>query len=165
MTYPRTIATFTAEGFTAIARELTPNGTCTVTADMDIDVDGSGNPHGDPYFQPDTTLHYQGKALDSDVDKFIVLPLPCLQRVKGIVLGCQARVVNTRNGKFCDAVVGDVGPSRKIGEASRAVALVLDINPSPISGGVDEAVIRYSWQPGVAALVDGRQYALKPLHA
>jgi len=51
-------------------------------ADADIDADGSGSSHGDPYFQNDTTLHYNGMALNSDVDKFIVVP-PSLDRKDG----------------------------------------------------------------------------------
>lgn len=160
MIYPRPLASFTAEGFRTTAYERDEHGLCSMMADMDIDVDGIGLSHGDPYYQPDTTLHYNGKPLDSDVDKFIVLPPPLITAVAGIVLGCHARVFY--RDRVCDAVVGDVGPTRKVGEASRAVAIKLGINPSPINGGVDDASIRYEWFPGIAANVDGRQYVLQP---
>lgn len=160
MTYPRALESFSSEGFRTTAYEDSENGPCHAMADADIDVDGSGDPHGDPDFQNDTTLHYEGKALNSDVDKWMVLPEPCIAAVEGVVLGCQATV--HYRGKSCSAVVGDVGPSRKIGEISRAVAFALGINPSPTIGGVDDASVRYEWTPGVAALVDGRQYTLKP---
>ena len=69
----RTLWTFNAEGFTTSAYEE-PDGSCHMFADYDVDVDGSGSSHGDPYFQPDTTLHRAGKALNSDLENFIVLP-------------------------------------------------------------------------------------------
>lgn len=160
MIYPRPIGTFTAEGFRTTAYEQSENGICSMMADMDIDVDGSGLSHGDPDYAPDTSLHYDGKPLNSDVDKFIVLPPPLIKIVAGVVLGCHARVFY--KGRMCEAVVGDVGPTRKVGEASRAVAFVLGIDPSPINGGVDDAAIRYEWIPGKAACIDGRQYSLTP---
>lgn len=160
MNYPRPLESFNSEGFRTTAYEDSPNGPCRVMADADIDVDGSGISHGDPDYQPDTTLHYQGKPLDSDVDKWIVLPKPCIMKVKGIVMGCQAKVFY--RGRSCDAVVGDQGPTYKIGEISRAVAFVLGIDPSPTHGGVDDASVRYEWHPGIAANVDGRQYTLQP---
>jgi len=158
-TYPKPIGTFTAEGFKTTAYERAEHGTCSMMADLDVDVDGIGNSYGDPYYQPDTTLHYNGRALNSDVDYFIVLPPPLIKAVAGKVLGCKAKVFY--RGKSCDAVVGDVGPARKVGEASRAVAKALGIDPSPINGGVDDASVRYEWEPGVAAVVDGRTYTLK----
>lgn len=157
--HPRAIASFSAEGFQTTAWEL-EDGSCNMMADMDIDVDGIGDSHGDPYFQPDTTLHFNGKALNSDVDKFIVLPPPLIRGVAEIVLGCYAKVYY--RGHVCEAVVGDVGPTRKVGEASRAVARVLGINQSPINGGVDDASVRYEWFPGKPATVDGRAYSLRP---
>lgn len=160
MNYPRPLESFNSEGFNTTAYEDSENGPCHVMADADIDVDGSGLSHGDPCFQPDTTLHFNGKPLDSDKDKWIVLPGPCIRGVAGVVLGCQAKVFY--RGRSCDAAVGDVGPTRKIGEISRAVAFALGINPDPNNGGVDDASVRYEWIPGQAALVDGKQYTLKP---
>lgn len=155
----RILGTYTAEGYSSTVYE-DEKDRVHFMADMDIDVDGSGNSHGDPYFQPDTTLHYRGKALDSDVDKFIVVPPLIVKKTKGIVLGCLAKV--TYKGKFCLAVVGDLGPTRKLGEASRAVANALGINPSPISGGVDDPTVLYELWPGLTASIDGRTYELKP---
>lgn len=159
MNYPRPIERFNSEGFKTTAWELSEHGPCSVMADADIDVDGSGPSHGDPDYQPDTTLHLNGKPLNADVDKFIVLPKPCINGVKGIVMGCQAHVFY--RGKSSAAVVGDSGPTYKIGEISRALAIALSINPSPTSGGVDDASVRYEWIPGVAAVVDGKAYDLQ----
>lgn len=160
-TYPRELGTFTGESrqFTATAYEEA-DGRCHMKADYDVDVDGSGSSHGDPYFQPDTSLHHDGRALNSDAVNFIVLPPACIKGVKGVVLGCQARV--SWNGKHFDAVVGDVGPTKKVGEGSYRLAKLLGMNPSPISGGVDFAEVTYEWWPGKPALVDGVQYELHP---
>lgn len=159
--YPRELGFFTGEkDFSAHAYEETKGGRCYMIADFDVDVDGSGDSHGDPYFQPDTTLHRNGKPLNSDLESFIVLPPACILGVQGIVLGCQAYV--TYNGMRRPAVVGDVGPSRKVGEGSYRLAKLLGMNPSPINGGVDGAHVRYEWYPNVAAVVDGITYTLQP---
>lgn len=133
-----------------------PDGRVTFRADADIDVDGSGPSHGDPYYQPDTTLHHLGKPLNSDVDRYIVVPPLVVKSVAPVVLGCKANV--TFRGKTCTAVVGDLGPRTKAGEISRAAAIALGINPSPVSGGVDEIEVDYEIFPGIAA--DG--YELQP---
>lgn len=158
----KALGTFTGESkqFTATAYERTPGGICEMMADYDVDVDGIGSPHGDPYFQPDTTLHNNGKALNSDEEDFIVLPPPCIKGVRGIVLGCQAWV--TYKGKRFSAVVGDIGPTRKVGEGSYHLAKLLGMNPSPINGGEDFAKVFYEWEPGTPAVVGNRTYKLQP---
>lgn len=155
----KTLDTVTGEGFVSPIFQCDDGG-ITFLADMDIDVDGSGDSHGDPYFQPDTTLHYNGEALNSDVDFFIVVPSQIRTKAKGIVLGCLARV--TYGGKSVSAVVGDLGPTRKTGEASRAVAIALGINPSPINGGVDDPSVFYEVFPGKSAVINGCAYTLTP---
>jgi len=137
-----------------------PDGRITFTADASIDVDGSGDSHGDPYYQPDTSLHRDGEPLNSDVERYIVVPPSVVKFVVPVVLGCLAKV--TYRGKTVDAVVGDIGPSRRSGEISYSLARALNINPNPINGGVDEIEVTYEIFPGVAALVDGVQYQLQP---
>lgn len=127
-----------------------------------IDVDGSGDSHGDPYYQNDTSLHLDGKALNADVDRYIVVPPAIIKAVEEIVLGCQAIVVNTLNNKSTQAVVGDIGPHNKLGEISRATAIAIGIDGDPVSGGVDKHVISYRIYPGIAAVVNGKHYALQP---
>jgi len=161
-TYPRILATLTREGFTSVITELNEAGVVHFVADADIDSDGSGPSHGDPDQQGDTSLHRNGKPLNSDVDRYIVVPPIICQSVKGIVLGCQASVTNRRNGITCAAVVGDIGPKTKDGEISIALAKALNINPDPVRGGEDSAVIEYFIHPGIAALVDGVSYQLQP---
>lgn len=137
------------------------DGSVTYRAKAAVDTDGSGPLHGDPCAQTDTSLHHNGKALNADVDKYIVVPPQIIKGVKEIVLGCQAHVQNTVNGMTTDAVVGDVGPHKKLGEMSVACATALGINPSPTSGGEDRHLIFYTLKPGVPALVDGKTYTLQ----
>ena len=153
----KTLDTVIGEGFSSPIFQC-GDGRVTFLADMDIDVDGSGDSHGDPYFQPDTTLHYNGKPLNSDVDYFVVVPSQIRKLASGVVLGCLVRV--TYNGHSVEAVVGDLGPTRKTGEASRAVAKALGIDPSPINGGVDDPVVFYEIFPGKEARIYGQAYPL-----
>lgn len=126
-----------------------------------VDTDGSGPLHGDPDAQADTTLHFEGKALNADVDKYIVLPPAIIKAVPGIVLGSQALVHNIRNGKQSYAVVGDVGPRHKLGEISNALAIALGLSGNPNTGGTDDFILDFTVWPGHPAVVDGRQYSLQ----
>lgn len=127
-----------------------------------IDDDGSGDSHGDPDFQDDTSLRYNGHALDADLDPYIVLPPPVICAVEPFVLGCGALVTNTATGLSVSAVVGDVGPSRKIGEISIACAKAIGVPSSPTTGGESRPIISYVIFPGLPAVVDGRTYSLQP---
>lgn len=141
---------------------LGTDGKIHYTAKAAIDNDGSGgNPEHDPDFQSDTSLHHNGKALNSETEKFIVVPPAIVQGVPGIILGCQAFVTNTKNGRFSAAVCGDIGPRAKLGEISVALAKALGINPSPNTGGEDAHVIEYTIEPGVPAVVEGEHYSLQ----
>jgi hypothetical protein len=137
------------------------DGTVRFRAKAAVDTDGSGPLHGDPCAQRDTSLHWQGRALNADKDRYIVVPPAIIQGVKGIVLGCQAYAKNIRNGHETEAVVGDIGPHKKLGEVSVATAAALGINPSPTSGGVDDHIIEYTLKPGVPAVVNGKRYTLQ----
>jgi hypothetical protein len=77
-------------------------------------------------------------------------------------MGCDAQVTNTLNGRQTYAVVGDIGPRKKLGEISCACASAIGLNPSPVIGGIDEHVIVYVIWPGKAAVVDGKTYHLQP---
>lgn len=144
---------------------LHADGSITFRAKFAVDTDGCGPMHGDPDGQDDTSLHYQGKPLNADIDKYIVLPPGIITAVPGIVLGCKAHVLNTRTDMDSDAVVGDVGPHKRIGEGSVALANTLGIDPSPVSGGEEDHVCEYTVQPGVVAYVDGTLYELQPYRA
>lgn len=136
--------------------------TVTYKAKAAVDTDGFGPLHGDPDAQRDTSLHFNGKPLNADEDRYIVVPPAIRDGVLGVVLGCQAYAQNLRNGQTTACVVGDIGPHRKLGEVSVATARALGINPSPTSGGVDEHIIHYTLHPGVPAIVNGKQYSLQP---
>jgi hypothetical protein len=130
--------------------------------DFDVDIDGSDHWQSDPCGQADTTLHHNGKPIDSGKVPGIVLPPECINAVKGVVLGCKATA--TYRGKTVDAVVFDIGPHNKLGEGSEALAKRLGINPDPNRGGVDEQEVTYRFWPGVPAVVDGICYNLQPYH-
>lgn len=133
------------------------------TSDADIDCDGSGgNPDHDPYFQPDTSLHGpDGRALNAYEVPFIVVPPLVCQRTRGKVLGSLAHVVNTQNQRWTNAVVGDLGPTKKTGEVSVECARRLGLNSNPNWGGTSMRIISYVIHVGCAALIDGVQYQLK----
>lgn len=132
-------------------------------AKMTIDCDGSGgNPDNDPYYQDDTSLHYRGKALNAYQVPFVVVPPLVLGCVEPVVLGCMAVVINLENGLSVQAVVGDVGPSSKIGEASCECAQRVGLDPNPNWGGTLDQIIFYAVFPGIPAVVDGRHYNLQP---
>jgi hypothetical protein len=128
-----------------------------------IDDDGLGPSDGDPYHQNTTSLKQNGKSLNGNSDKYIVVPPAILYGIKAIILGCQAYVINTLNGMNTEAVVADIGPPDKIGEMSVACAEALGINPNPVSGGENSHVIHYHIIPGARATVDGREYSLQPV--
>lgn len=137
------------------------DGDITFTSKAAVDVDGLGDSHGDPDYQNDTSLHQNGQALNADMDRYVVVPPQIIRLVKGVVLGCQAYVLNISNGQSSEAVVGDIGPHLKLGEISRSLALALGIDPSPVTGGEFEHVIFYHLIPGKYAVVNGKQYSLQ----
>lgn len=147
------------EGYTAdfIDRE---DGSFSFLADFDVDIDGSPDWKKDPYGQPDTTLHYNGKPINSSIVPGIVLPPECIKAVKGVVLGCKAEV--TYKNRTREAVVFDVGPHNKLGEGSPCLAERLGINPDPNKGGVDDQSVLFRFWPGQPAIVDGITYSLQP---
>lgn len=153
----RIIATIEGEQITE-----NDDGTVSYRAKAAVDTDGSGPLHGDPDAQADTSLHHEGKPLNADIVPYIVVPPAISDGVAGIVLGCQAIVTNSRNGARTAAVVGDIGPHKKLGEISVCCAKNLGIDPSPTRGGEDSHVIEYVLYPDTPAVVGGIKYALQP---
>ena len=137
------------------------DGSVSWLSHMMVDSDGApGNPGNDPDWQPDTTLHHNGHPIDANSVPYIVVPPAVIQGVKGIVLGCQSEVHNTFTGATTPAVVADVGPHHKIGEASMECARRVGVNSSPTKGGTDSKIIQYTIWPGKPANVDGVTYEL-----
>ncbi len=95
------------------------------------------------------------RYLDSELERFTVIPGPVRRMVAPVVIGCLA-VVTYRN-KSRIAVVGDCGPGTHLGEISMALARDLGIPWSPKDGGVSSGVI-YKMFPGVAC----PNYELQP---
>lgn len=122
------------------------------TADADIDCDGlGGNPFRDPYFQADTKLHNEGKALYAERENYVVVPPVVVEKTKGIVFGSRVTCLNESNGKKAVGVVGDEGPRSKIGELSVAFAEALGLDGNPNHGGTDRKIIQYRIEVGVPA--------------
>lgn len=132
------------------------------TADMDVDCDGSGgNPFHDPYFQPDTKLHRNGKPLHAEVEPYVVVPPSVVKRTVGIVFGSICQCTNIKNGKKALAVVADMGPMRKIGEGSPALCELLELDSNPNHGGTSEYIILYEIFVGQEATINGITYSLQ----
>jgi hypothetical protein len=156
---PRLKVIVTLENENVVQRN---DGTLSFISKMAVESDGSGDSHGDPDYQNDTSLHWNGEALNADIDKFIAVPPQIIRGVKPVVLGSQVYVLNLRNGRFSEAVVGDEGPPDKIGEGSCALASAMGLDPSPTDGGESDHVIFYAVKPGHPAVVDGKKYQLQP---
>ncbi len=74
------------------------------------------------------------RYVDSTTIPYIALPGDLI-KAKYAYVGDFAIVYNTTNQKQTPAIVGDVGPSGKIGEGSIALATALGVNSSPHNGG------------------------------
>lgn len=87
---------------------------------------------GDPSFSIYTPRRY----VDSETVPYLSVPPDLLQ------LGCKLGdlAFAAYGGKLSWAIVADVGPRRKIGEGSIALAAALGIPSSPRSGGVGNGV-------------------------
>ncbi len=101
------------------------------------------------------------RYVDAESVPFIVVPPQIIRGVAGVVLGCKARITDTRTGRSVECVVADSGPRSKDGEASIAAAKALGINASALTGGEDDPVFLYELWPGIAAEVNGITYPLQ----
>lgn len=131
------------------------------TSDLDICNDGTGPAHGDPYHQSQTAYWNGGKCLNADVDHYIVVPPQIRSMVPGVVMGCQAKLTNTQTNVVEPAVVGDIGPSEKTGEAAYSLAKI--INPAiDYNAGDTRKIYLYELWPDVPAVVNTTTYKLEP---
>jgi hypothetical protein len=129
-------------------------------SDLDVCVDGSGEDHGDPYFQAQTAYYNNGKYLNADKDRYVVIPPQLRSMVPPIVMGCHARVTNMKTGVVSDGVVGDIGPKTKTGECAICLAQILNSQVNA-NVGDSERVYLYEIWPGKPAVVDGKTYKLE----
>ena len=114
--------------------------------------------------QPDGTVYPRTNPLgyvDAESVPFIVVPPAIVEGVVDVVLGCKARITDTRTGKSVDCVVADTGPKTKTGEASIAAAKALGVPSSARTGGEEKPVFTYELWPGVPAEVNGVTYPLQ----
>ncbi|MFD7694174.1 glycoside hydrolase family 75 protein [Streptomyces sp. NPDC059805] len=115
-------------------------------ADMDIDCDGRPTARcsssTDPHFSSATAFtQSDGRYLSAERLPYIVVPTPSAiwdYKAHGVRGGSLAAVVY--QGRVRYAVVGDVGPSDIIGEASYAAAEALGIPADPRAGGAPSGV-------------------------
>jgi hypothetical protein len=135
--------------------------------DMDNDVDGSPYWNDDPSGQGGTRWTYQGKPINGDIIPFVVVPPQIIKVTPEIVGGCIGTV--EYKGITQPVVVGDSGPSNKIGEGSPATLKALGLPALHNgNGGLDTQEILYRIWPGVAArlvLGDGSIYQFELQHA
>jgi hypothetical protein len=130
-------------------------------ADLDICNDGSGPDHNDPSYQSQTAYYNNGRFLNADKDKYIVIPPQVRSMVPPVVMGCQARLTNLHTGKWSAAVTGEIGPDDKTGEA--AYCLAKELNPEITHNiGDSHRIYLYELWPGIPAVVDGKTYKLEP---
>jgi len=121
----------------------------------------AGPSHGDPSYQSQTAYYNDGKFLNADKDKYIVIPPQVRKMVPPVVMGCQARMTDLATGKWSAAVTGEIGPDDKTGEA--AYCLAKELNPQiSHNAGDSNRIYLYELWPGIPAVVDGKTYKLEP---
>jgi hypothetical protein len=130
-------------------------------SDLDICNDGSGPAHGDPYHQSENAYYNNGKFLNADVDRYLVIPPQIRSMVDPVVMGCQGKVTNLDTKATSAAVTGDIGPDDKTGECAYCLAKILNPKITHNSGD-DKLIYFYELWPGKAAIVGGKKYKLEP---
>jgi hypothetical protein len=132
-------------------------------AKMAVCCDGmKHNTYSDPCWNPETAYYNNGKFLNPNKVRYVVVPPLIIQSVDAIVLGSECDVFNTQNKTRTDAICGEVGPKDKLGEGSCALAQAVGLNPNPNHGGTEGHIILYTIYVGEAAVIDGVKYKLQP---
>jgi hypothetical protein len=115
-------------------------------ADLDVDCDGKVsakcNTMTDPWFMDQTAaVDSNGDSLDAAALPFVVIPGKSTRfdyRLSGLAMGSVVAVIY--EDKLVFGVLGDVGPTAYIGEASYRMTELLGIDPDPRVGGVADGV-------------------------
>jgi hypothetical protein len=138
-----------------------PNGDyiCFVS-DLDVCTDGTGDDHGDPYYQSETAYYNGGKFLNADKDKYIVIPPQVRKMPAPVVLGCQAKLTRLDTRKQSLAVTGEIGPDDKTGEAAICLAQLMNHDVTANSGDSRHLYFYELW-PGKPARVGTKTYKLE----
>jgi hypothetical protein len=130
-------------------------------SDLDVCTDGTGDHHGDKTPLNQTAYYNNGKYLNADIDRYVVIPPQVRSMVPGVVMGCKARATNLDTDVSSEAVTGDIGPTTKTGECAICLAQIL--NPKVTANAGDSRQIYfYELWPGVPANVNGKLYKLEP---
>jgi hypothetical protein len=129
-------------------------------SNLDVCTDGTGEHFGDKTSQDETAYYNGGKFLNASRDFYVVVPPQIRSMVPPTVMGCQAKLTRLDNMKSHDAVVGDIGPSEKTGEA--AICLAKFMNPEVSANSGDSRLIYfYECFPGKPAKVGNKTYKLE----
>jgi hypothetical protein len=135
------------------------------TADLDVDCDGKTttacNTESDPSYLDETaTTDSMGDPLDAAALPFVVVPVASARfdyRDAGLGLGSVAAVIY--DGRVEYGVIGDLGPSTIIGEASYRMAELLGIDPDPATGGAEEGVTYIAFTGATAEVTTMEDHA------
>jgi hypothetical protein len=121
-----------------------------------VDADGSSGDYiRDKHGKSDTSLHFNGTVLNSQLYPFIVLPeqpddaaAKATIQSLGLRLGDLGLIIY-KNGKVLAVAYGDEGPAIAIGEGSMMLATAMGMSDDPTVGGIAKSEI----PPGVVHLV------------
>lgn len=100
-------------------------------------------------------------GVDSNFFNYAVVPPIVRSGTVGKVLGCYFTAFNHRTGLGAFGVTADIGPTRKDGEGSQALARALGVNDNPRSGGEDDPVIEWAIYPGKTVTLGGLTFDLQ----
>jgi hypothetical protein len=100
------------------------------------------------YRIPGFPLDHPACYIDSQTVPYGVVNSSIINGVAPIVMGCAFRVRYCQ-GPWIPGMVADVGPSKKIGEVSIAMANLLGLPSSPRDGGTNSPHLDYELFPGV----------------
>jgi len=130
-------------------------------SNLDVCTDGTGPHHGDKTPQDETAYYNNGKFLNADKDFYIVIPPQIRSMVPPVVMGSQGRLTQLDTQKTHDAVVGEIGPDEKTGEAAYCLCKFMNKALTP-NNGDSRLIYFYELWPGKAAVVGGKKYKLEP---
>jgi hypothetical protein len=128
-------------------------------ADLDVDCDGKQsaecNLTADPDYDDETSAtDSHSDPLDAAALPYVVIPGKSAKfdyETAGLAMGSVVAVIYDDKVEY--GVIGDVGPTSAIGEASYAMAAALGIDPDPSTGGVDSGVAYIAFT-GAGSIVD-----------
>jgi hypothetical protein len=135
-------------------------GYVSFVSDLDICNDGSGPAHGDPHHCEETAYWNNGKFLNADVDKYIVIPPQVRELIPHKVMGCQGRLTDLKTGIWNAGVCGEIGPDDKTGEAAYCLAKAVNTAVDYNAGDKSMHYLFELW-PAIPATVDGTTYKLE----